>query len=168
LNNFFHFVAGVWLPWIALLGSYLAAQNGYYYLPGGILVQWGKVALSTTSETSYNMNFNVPFSAAPWSCHATVFTTGADYDSDTWMQIVGTPTAEQIIWFLQKSTSGAIAGFHWFAIGPGNPSEVTEQEPPEDPPDNPVPDPGGGSGEDTTGTGAGGYDRNDILHFHEV
>jgi len=87
-----------------------AAANGYTFLPGGLLLQWG-TNHANAGDTTFN--FPIAFSVAPYSITITLYrTTGGTVQS---LYVVsGTPpTTTQFTVY----KSGGGQNFFWMAIG---------------------------------------------------
>ncbi len=96
----------------------LASTNGYTYIAGGLIVQWGQI--TSTASTFQTLTFSTNNKAFPNNCFA-VFT--QPYGSNT-------PASSQATVDIRKSTlsktsfdwafvtnSGQYTGFFWVAIG---------------------------------------------------
>lgn len=55
-------------------GGVLASANGYTFLPGGMLLQWGSLTMTTIAET---FTFPIPFTSAVYCVQATARAVGA-------------------------------------------------------------------------------------------
>ena len=100
-------------------GDPLAANNGYTFLPGGILIQWGRVNTTSSSGTVTFATNNIAF---PNICF--IVQTTAKFNSGS-----GTPSSQanyapdstsisatSFSWSLITNSS-LWRGFHWIAIG---------------------------------------------------
>ena len=89
-----------------LLGSFLAAQNGYTPLPNGLILQWGKV-----SDDFAIYNFPIEFPNAAFALIGQQISGGGS--SKVYVEIISKSQ------FKVFEGSGATAGtkFYWFAIG---------------------------------------------------
>jgi hypothetical protein len=89
----------------------LATQNGYSYLPGGILMQWGFV--NQTSATTVNVVFPQAF---PNNCLNVQVTRSHSSSSpgNNSMWVITTPTTAG---FSIKNDDGHTWGYYWVAIG---------------------------------------------------
>ena len=89
-----------------LLGSFLAAQNGYTPLPNGLILQWGKV-----SDDFAIYNFPIAFPNAAFALIGQQISGGGS--SKVYVEIISKSQ------FKVFEGSGATAGtkFYWFAIG---------------------------------------------------
>lgn len=89
-----------------LLGSFLAAQNGYTPLPNGLILQWGKV-----SDDFAIYNFPIEFPNAAFALIGQQISGGGS--SKVYVEIISKSQ------FKVFEGSGSTAGtkFYWFAIG---------------------------------------------------
>ncbi len=89
-----------------LLGSFLAAQNGYTPLPNGLILQWGKV-----SDDFAIYNFPIEFPNAAFALIGQQISGGGS--SKVYVEIISKSQ------FKVFEGSDATAGtqFYWFAIG---------------------------------------------------
>jgi hypothetical protein len=91
----------------------LPATNGYTFLPGGILIQWGLVNAPTFTGT---VTFNIPFPANVFNVQTTlVAKAGGTSASNTVAPISGTITQSGFQYNFTGSSS--YVAFYWFAIG---------------------------------------------------
>jgi len=89
-----------------------ATLNGYTYLPGGILVQWGAIVSVAASGTT---NFNIPFPNNFFNIQLTAMVSSTSNHANG-MYIQGVPTTAQFTWN-QADRAAAQTGFLWYAIG---------------------------------------------------
>lgn len=87
----------------------LSSQKGYTFLPGGMLLQWGRVAAPGTSGSE---TFGVAFSATPYTV---VMTLERASGNQTVTIDTGTVTSTG---FDYLSSSAGSTAIHWIAIGP--------------------------------------------------
>lgn len=91
----------------------LSAQNGYSWLPGGMLIQWGLNFANGGADTS--ITFPISFSAAPYSIQTTFYrSTGS---TSTLPLYISTATAPSATKFKVWNPVGG-HDFYWIAIGP--------------------------------------------------
>lgn len=95
--------------------------NGYTFLPGGILVQWGLVNFSTSPLLAGTVLFTIPpniqFPNAIFNVQATLIGTSTNPQT---LQISDTtpPSTTQFVWNFTRAPLGtSYEGFFWFAIG---------------------------------------------------
>ncbi len=98
--------------------SYAPIQNGWTSIPGGLVVQWGRV---NTTSSSGRVTYAIPFSANVWSVNTTAKLNStedipgsqANYAPDT------NPDTFTITGFNWRliSNSSDWRGFFWYAIG---------------------------------------------------
>lgn len=100
---------------MSLAVSPSSAANGYTWLAGGMLMQWGYVA-ALAGGGSTNVNFAAlgiqNFTGAPFSIQTQVRHNG--YDDNA----VGCVTAGATTGFTLKNSSSHARDFYWLAIGP--------------------------------------------------
>ena len=89
-----------------LLGSFLAAQNGYTPLPNGLILQWGKV-----SDDFAIYNFPIEFPNAAFALIGQQISGGGS--SKVYVEII---SKSQFKVFEGSSTTSGTE-FYWFAIG---------------------------------------------------
>ena len=89
-----------------LLGSFLAAQNGYTPLPNGLILQWGKV-----SDDFAIYNFPIEFPNAAFALIGQQISGGGS--SKVYVEII---SKSQFKVFEGSSTTAGTK-FYWFAIG---------------------------------------------------
>ena len=95
-------------------------ENGYQKLPGGVMLQWGKIIDSQNSlkdQKTGSFNFNIPFKSTCYSFNATKNAGGAS-TFDNFIQIVSL-TKDNFNVLKQEAYGGNdnITEFYWFAIG---------------------------------------------------
>lgn len=107
------------------LQSSSLTTDGYTYLPNGVIMQWGYVALADMTQFDSAEGYSTvtlpkafPTGFLGGSC--TVKTSTPSAGSDCWGQLVGTPTSTQITVQIQNAgseTFNYIDGVYWTAIG---------------------------------------------------
>lgn len=86
----------------------LAATNGYTFLPGGILMQWGTSAVVAGFQ---NILYNIPF---PNACFNVSITSQRNSNNVDIVYLAGTNAVN----FSARNTSaGGISSINWIAIG---------------------------------------------------
>lgn len=82
--------------------------NGYTFIPGGLLLQWGQVSIGSTAS------FPRPFSATPFGVYTT-FTRAGSISSNHTLAITSVSTTG----FSYSTNLGGSppTGFYWIAIG---------------------------------------------------
>lgn len=93
--------------------------NGYTYLPGGIILQWGK---KTTGSTSGTQNFNaanISFTNNCWQVLTVPFYSGTPPTTTQGISVTIDSTTLSKLSFDWTILAGgnAITGFYWMAIG---------------------------------------------------
>lgn len=104
---------GVGFPLGGLLkdARVLLASDGYVKLPGGAILQWGSVSL--TSAQQLDVTLPIPFPNAGLQGLAGSTNTGAGTVDQSAMNVVSLSTTTITI----KNTAGATRTARWFAIG---------------------------------------------------
>lgn len=97
-------------PGVGGVGNIISAQNGYSWLPGSMLIQWGFDAIGAVPSNTA-INFLVPFSGA-WLPVVTITQAGGVSNTANSMIISRTNTN-----FTVHNNSTIVAVF-WMAIGP--------------------------------------------------
>jgi hypothetical protein len=82
--------------------------NGYTFLPGGLLMQWGTSAVISGTST---INFNVPFSAPAFNVQITGISAATSQDV---IYLVSTTSNN----FTYRNTSSTLVQVNWCSIGP--------------------------------------------------
>jgi len=91
----------------------LPATNGYTFLPGGIILQWGLVNSPSGTGT---VNYNIPFPANIFNVQTTLVSkAGGTSQSNTVAPISGTINQSSFQYNFTGSTS--YVAFYWVAIG---------------------------------------------------
>lgn len=90
----------------------VAAANGYTFIPGGLVLQWGTVASVTQNGTT---NFNIDFTANVFSLILTPISS-ANTNHANGVYVVGNPLLNQFSWS-QADRATSQTGFYWVAIG---------------------------------------------------
>lgn len=95
----------------------VSATNGYTFLPGGILMQWGTTASSSNATVDILFATDgVDFDATPYNIQVTGLRLQANPgNSDSW---VITDTPPSATGFTIKNNGGHTFAFMWLAIGP--------------------------------------------------
>lgn len=91
----------------------LAAPNGYTYLPGGLILQWGTISGAIKNNLSSSINFNIPFPGG--NCYNMQGTLSS---GSTGSVITTIPDAggASFKYFVNTNSSQTI-NFFWWAIG---------------------------------------------------
>ena len=104
---------------LALRNAFSAGigTNGYYILPGGLIIQWGQVR-GLYSEGSVSVTLPTSFPNAFFACVTTGQNSLPDYDRDIFMQNVSR-TLSGFVAYANYDGSGdnRIDGFDFFAVG---------------------------------------------------
>ena len=95
--------------------------NGYQYLPGGLLIQWGEYTTSTDTETYVTTPFTIPFPNAVLNVQLTaldIYTTSGGNDLTPQWDNTNTTLSTLRVWVnFVGAGSIHLDGFAWFAIG---------------------------------------------------
>lgn len=89
-----------------------ASQNGYTFLPGGILLQWGFVAVTSSSTVTVNFSPNFPNNCFNVQLTRTRASSNPGDTNSTW--VITTPSTSS---FQIKNNDGHSWGYYWLAIG---------------------------------------------------
>ncbi len=93
-------------------GTPTVSQNGYTFLPGGILIQWGiKLAAGTSGSVSFPTNFKA--ATTPFTIQLTLFR-----NSGNQSVAVDSGTPPSNTQFNYRTSSGG-SDIYWLAIGQG-------------------------------------------------
>ena len=90
----------------------VAATNGYTYLPGDLLLQWGKATANGGANT--DVFFPVVFSGAPYSVTLTLYRSSGSAGQNIYIITDIPPDTTHFVVY----TSGGARDFFWKAIGP--------------------------------------------------
>lgn len=100
-------------------GIPVAATNGYVFLPGGIIMQWGQVSFSGTSQqqgtVTYTSVGNIAFPNNTFNVQTTLHDSGGSNTSNTQNVSVFTFTNTSFKW--NYTGSSAYDRFYWIAVG---------------------------------------------------
>lgn len=105
----------------ALLSAFTnsLASSGYQKLPGGLILQWGQIRASYTSQTTVPVMFPIAFPNACFAPTATGYIPGYSVERDLWPQICGEPTTSGMTIMLQSDDNSDhyLYGVNWWALG---------------------------------------------------
>lgn len=96
----------------------LAANNGYTYIAGGIIVQWGQVTSTATSQQT--VTFATNNKSFPNNCFAVFaqpYGSGTLAGSQATIQIRKSTISKLSFNWRYVTNSGEWTGFYWLAIG---------------------------------------------------
>lgn len=85
--------------------------NGYTFLPGGIMIQWGFI--NSGSGTSGTTNFNTNFKTSQYNLQL-LLARNASGGDEIWQNTGSTNDNTKFSW---KTTTSSYAYIYWFAIG---------------------------------------------------
>jgi hypothetical protein len=93
--------------------------NGYTTLPGGLMLQWGYLASTTSSSfTQLNFNkFNIPFPNQCFNVWTQPYSSGSVPNSQATVAIRGSTVDQDGFEWVFVTNSGSYNGFYWAAIG---------------------------------------------------
>lgn len=96
----------------------LAANNGYMWLPGGILMQWGRKSFSGSGNQNVTINYvlegNIAMPNATFVAFATLHPTGSSVSSTAQISTTNRSSSQFIVHY---TGSGDYDEFQWLAIG---------------------------------------------------
>jgi hypothetical protein len=104
---------------IQLTGPYSpsAVANGYTFLPGGLLLQWGTVIGVANTTHVFNFNsFNISFPSACFVVLPTPIAIGSSVTSQATISCYAF-TENNFSWVYNKTTGASWLSFNWIAIG---------------------------------------------------
>lgn len=95
------------------------ATNGYQRLPNGMILQWGRVRASYTSEVTAGVTFPIAFPNACLSTMVSGYIAAASSQQDLWPQLLGEPSTSGMTIQLQGDDQNdqRLGGFNWWALG---------------------------------------------------
>lgn len=88
--------------------------NGYAFLPGGVLMQWGQVATFPGGSVTFTPNF----SGDPYSIQLTANASGSSGSSRIALTVVSGSVDATGFKYRNDTTSISVAKIYWVAIGP--------------------------------------------------
>lgn len=97
-------------------GRQRLSENGYQKLPGGIIIQWGRVIGTIAEDASHTISFPIAFSTC-LSFTINGINSKASDRLDTTMQIVSVSGSSASVYCQSISGGGAMNGFYWMAVG---------------------------------------------------
>ena len=116
VGSILQYDGSVWSP----SGQSSKTTNGYTYLPGGIIMQWGLSAAKSQNQSPFAITFPIAFPNACLNVTSTVKNTnsGTGGGADQWSQVQGTLTTTGFHLMTQGSSKDNTAYPHyWTAIG---------------------------------------------------
>jgi len=96
-----------------------AATNGYTFLPGGIILQWGEVLNPGSGPTfvDFVASGNVEFPNALWVVQMTYSRSDGSSTGRSFWQDLKAPAVNGVTGFTYKSDTSNAARMYWLAIG---------------------------------------------------
>jgi hypothetical protein len=109
----------------SLVSKFGGSQNqlnpdfGFQIMPGGLIMQWGRVRANLSGERTYTITFPMAFPNGVMAVSATAYIATFSVLRDLWMQNVGSPTLTQTVFCTQAGTGQDqyLDGFDWVAYG---------------------------------------------------
>ena len=96
----------------------VAANNGYTFLPGGLILQWGQITSTSSSFTT--LNFSTNNKAFPNNCFAIytqVYGSGSAPNGNATLEIRKSTVSKTGFEWAFVTNSAQYTGFFWAAIG---------------------------------------------------
>lgn len=95
-----------------------ASTNGYTFIPGGLIIQWGQITATTSSYTSllFATN-NVAFPNNCYDVFTQPYATGTEPGSQATVAIRKSSVSKTGFQWAFITNSGEYTGFYWWAIG---------------------------------------------------
>lgn len=115
-NDFFiQRSAGADVPFSAAL----KLNNGWTYLPSGIIMQWGNGSAGVSGSGSTTQSFIFTFPTNCLSVQLTPFTGGTVADQNTFVQLISRANNQFTYFYSGRTTANApsVVQFTWLAIG---------------------------------------------------
>lgn len=102
-----------------LTGSTVGSGNGYVFLPGGIIFQWGFVAGNLKSPSTGTVTFATNNIAFPNNCFniSTTCATSNGGEPNNQCTVSVNIISKTQFWWSSITTSSQQTGFYWTAIG---------------------------------------------------
>jgi len=91
--------------------NFSAVNNGWTFLPGGLLLQYGQVVSPSSGGT---VTFPIAFSALPYSITTGFLRSSSGSAHSFWMSSTTPPTATQFVYFTDTTSATLM---YWTAIG---------------------------------------------------
>lgn len=112
------------IPLMGGIYNNLDPNGGFQIIPGGLLLQWGRIRQFINDEQVFNVVFPKPFVSPPSVCFAMPYLNTFSDVRDLWLQAIGNPTATGCAFATQAASRNdqRLDGLNWFAIGPVNPN----------------------------------------------
>jgi len=93
-----------------------SATNGYTFLAGGIVLQWGQVSAGTATHISNSTNFNIAFPTASFVVITTPIVNASGAMGQGTISVFSSTTT-LFNWVFNKDTGTNYQKFNWLAIG---------------------------------------------------
>ncbi|WP_394658575.1 hypothetical protein [uncultured Novosphingobium sp.] len=97
----------------------ITPNGGYQIMPGGVIIQWGRLRQTITDEASFSVIFPMPFPNNVMTVTGSAYISSASNLRDLWIQNLGTPSLQGATFYAQSSTKNdqLIQGIDWHAFG---------------------------------------------------
>jgi predicted phage tail protein len=97
----------------------LDPNSGFQVLPGGLIMQWGRVRQTINSEVTFGVTFPKAFPNGVMSVGAMPYLASFSNVRDLWLQNVGIPSKTGAVFGTQAATNSdrQLDGFDWWAWG---------------------------------------------------
>ena len=96
------------------VGANSIATNGYYTLPGGLILQWGHDTTAQTPEATVPITLPVAFPNNAFMCGGNV---GYNTTRRCVLSVISLTTTTATFLISNVGGSGTVPGFYWWAIG---------------------------------------------------
>lgn len=91
------------------------SNNGYTYLPNGLIIQWGRSTTTIGTNTTINITFPITFNTDVYTAYCQPVTYGGTNDECSQVSCVATTTSNLSITNHDNDTT--ITQIRWFALG---------------------------------------------------
>lgn len=97
----------------------LNAASGFQRIPGGLILQWGRIRQTIRGEAQFSVSFPLSFPTAVMSVQAIGYLNAFSISKDLWVQNVGEPSVNGAAFCTQASDADTqnLDGIDWFAVG---------------------------------------------------
>jgi hypothetical protein len=92
-----------------------ATTNGYTFLAGGIILQWGQV--TATNSSFQTQNFNITFPNNCFGVFTQIYGTGTVAGGEGNIDIRKSTVSSASFQWAMVTNSGQYTGFFWIAVG---------------------------------------------------
>jgi len=98
----------------------LNAANGFTFIPGGLILQWGEVVLGGGTNPKGKVLYataNMNFPNAAWQVLLTLYSAAGNNSSNNSIALNGAFDNTQFNWQVNQNSGGDFQSFSWIAIG---------------------------------------------------